>query len=83
MLISHKMQAGGSLVQEGKYSPFSVSTSLLWRINLEFDGFEPEANSGSILEAIFLPFEYLVSKSPKYSWHTHPSVCDLAGQVNT
>lgn len=38
------MQAGGSLVEAGKYSPFSVSTSLLWRISLEFDGFEPETN---------------------------------------
>lgn len=38
------MQAGGSLVKAGKYSPFSVSTSLLWRISLEFDGFEPETN---------------------------------------
>lgn len=38
------MQAGESLVEAGKYSPFSVSTYLLWRISLEFDGFEPETN---------------------------------------
>lgn len=41
------MQAGGSLVEAGKYSPFSVSTSLLWRISLEFDGFELETNRWS------------------------------------
>lgn len=71
------MQAGGSLVEAGKYSPFSVSTSLLWRISLEFDGFEPETNRW------LNPWSPKFLQPQKYSWHTHLSVCDLAGQVNT